>query len=99
MPRQAERTHDRKETHMLSQLLRVFVLVFLAMGSDYALAQNSGNLRYEKQTTFSPNDYLMKSRDDRRDPVFDRYQAIDLGVDLGIGSDCGRVDFKSTLRS
>ena len=81
------------------KLMRIFVLLLAACGSEYALAQASGNLRYERQTTLSPNDYLLKSRDDHRDPVFDRYQTIDLGVDLGIGSDCGRVDFKSTLRS
>lgn len=84
---------------MLSQLLRVFVLLVLASGSDCALAQGSGALRYEHQTSLSPSDYLLKSRDDHRDPVFDRYQTIELGVDLGIGADCGRVDFKSTLRS
>jgi len=81
------------------QLLRVCALYALVFGTNVALAQDSGHLRYEKQTTFSPNDYLLKSRDDRRDPVFDRYQTIDLGVNLGIGSDCGRVDFRSTLRS
>jgi hypothetical protein len=77
----------------------MFIALVLVGGSDYALAQDSGNLRYEKQTTLAPNDYMLKSRDDHRDPVFDRYQTINLGVNLGIGSDCGRVDFKSTLRS
>lgn len=84
---------------MLSRFLRVFVASTVLLGSDLALAQDSGLLRYEKQTTFSPNDYLLKSRDERRDSIFDRYQAVDLGVDLAIGSDCGRVDFKSTLQT
>lgn len=84
---------------MWKRLLRACVLSALVLSSNHTLAQDSGNLRYEKRTTLSPNDYLFKSRDDRRDPVFDRYQTIDLGVDLGIGSDCGRVDFQSTLRS
>lgn len=72
------------------------VLMFHA---EYALAQDSGNLRFEKRSTLRPSDYLMKSREERQDSVFEKYQAIDLGVDLGIGSDCGRVDFKNTLRS
>lgn len=65
----------------------------------YAFAQDSGNLKFEKRSSLNPNDYLLKSREDRRDSVFEKYQAVDLGVDLGIGSDCGRVDFKNTLRS
>lgn len=81
------------------QLLRAWIAFALALNSDIALAQNSGQLRYDQQTTFSPNDYLLKSRDNRQDEVFDRYQAVNLGVDLAIGSDCGRVDFQSTLRS
>lgn len=84
---------------MVSPLLRVLILFNFVFSSEIALAQGSGELRYDKQTSFSPNDYLLKSRDDRRDAVFDRYQTIDLGVDLGVGSDCGRVDFQSTLRS
>ncbi len=82
----------------MSQFFWIFTFVAL-FHAEYALAQDSGNLRYEKQRSFSPNDYLLKSREDRKDPVFDRYQSVNLGVDLGIGSDCGRVDFKNTLRS
>lgn len=79
---------------------RMAVQVALALSSEYALAQqDSGNLKYERRTTFSPNDYLLKSRDEQRDAVFDKYPTVDLGVDLAIGSDCGRVDFKSTMRS
>lgn len=66
---------------------------------DVSLSQGSGQLRYENRSTFSPNDYLLRSRNEARDAVFERYQAVDLGVNLGIGSDCGRVDFKNTLRS
>ncbi len=47
----------------------------------------------------SPSDYLMGTQDQHRDPVFDKYRTIDLGVNLGVGSDCGKIDFKSTLRA
>lgn len=77
----------------------IFLLIFLGSHSEYALAQESGHLKFEKRTTLSPGDYLLKSREDRKESVFEKYQTVDLGVDLGIGSDCGRVDFKNTLRS
>ena len=47
----------------------------------------------------SPNDYLLGSQEEHRDPVFDKYRTIELGANLGVGSDCGRIDFKSTLRA
>lgn len=53
----------------------------------------------QNQTRLSPHDYLFKSYEDYRDPVFDNYKVIDLGASLGVGSDCGRIDFKSTLQS
>ena len=46
-----------------------------------------------------PSDYLLGSQEQSRDPVFDKYRTVELDANLGIGSDCGRVDFKSTLRA
>lgn len=54
---------------------------------------------YKYSGRLSPSDYLMGSQEQHRDPVFDKYRTIDLGVQLGVGSDCGRIDFKSTLRA
>ena len=57
-------------------------------------------LRYDKSSKLSSKDYLYESRSSKQEDVFDSATStIDLGVDLGIGSDCGRVDFKNTLRS
>ncbi len=57
-------------------------------------------LRYQKSSKISPQDYLYESRSLKQDELFDSTTAtLDMGVDLGIGSDCGRVDFKNTLRA
>jgi len=50
-------------------------------------------------TRLSPSDYLLKSQDTYHDPVFDDFKTVDLGATVGVGSDCGRVDFGSTLRT
>ena len=50
-------------------------------------------------TRMSPNDYLLRSLDSHFDPVFDHYKTIDLGASIGVGSDCGRIDFTNTLRA
>ncbi|MGE0526412.1 MAG: hypothetical protein AB7G93_01205 [Bdellovibrionales bacterium] len=63
-----------------------------------ALASD-GDLSYRNQSEFKAHDYLFKSQELKRDPVFDEYRTVDVGVNLGIGSDCGRVDFKSTLQA
>ncbi len=47
----------------------------------------------------SPSDYLLKDRGDRSDPIFENRPTIELGANLGIGSDCGKVNFSSTLKA
>lgn len=54
---------------------------------------------YQNTTTLSPNDYLLGSHGKRSDPVFDNFRTVDLGIDLGIGADCGRIDFRGTMRA
>ena len=73
-------------------VINIILLIFFgssALASDF---------NYKNTSEFSANDYLFKNRGDLNDSVFDRYQTIELGVDLAIGSDCGRVDFRSTLK-
>lgn len=60
---------------------------------------SESDFSYRNRTEVSPNDYLFRSQGLRKDPVFDEYRTVDVGVNLGIGSDCGRVDFKSTLQA
>lgn len=56
------------------------------------------DISYKNSSSFSPSDYLYGSHGKNSDPVFDNFRVIDLGIDLAIGSDCGKVDFKSTLK-
>jgi hypothetical protein len=72
--------------------------VLIVSLSNFAQA-DSGNIDYRSTNEFSPNDYLFGSHGNLKDPVFDVYRTIDLSVDIGIGSDCGRIDFKNTLKS
>lgn len=70
-----------------------FVLLILLLSLQAAAV----DLSYS--TRLSPSDYLLQSRDSYHDPVFDDFKTIDLGATVGVGSDCGRIDFGSTLRS
>jgi hypothetical protein len=70
------------------------ILVLITFSSNA-----SANYNYRHSSKLRPNDYLLNSRDRGKDPVFDGNATANLGIDLGIGSDCGRVDLKSTLRA
>lgn len=60
-------------------------------------SQAIGEFRHT--TKLRSDDYFLKSRQDHKDPVFDEYKTVDLGATIGIGSDCGKINFESTLRS
>lgn len=62
-------------------------------------AQLSYAIEHRNKTRISPDDYLLKSYTDYHDTIFDNYRVVDLSASLGVGSDCGRIDFKSTLQS
>jgi hypothetical protein len=78
--------------------VKSLLICFLALQSTSALATDP-DYNYRNQTEFTSGDYLYQNQSMRRDPVFDHYRTVDLGVDLGIGSDCGRVDFRNTLQA
>lgn len=54
---------------------------------------------HRSTTRLSPNDYMFGSYGKRGDSIFDSATIVDLSVDLGIGSDCGKIDFKNTLKA
>lgn len=75
----------------------IFGLI-LFLNANVILAQEYK--RYQKNARFHADDYLQKSFNDHHDPIFDgNPQIIDLGVNLGIGSDCGKVNFEGTMKS
>jgi len=75
--------------------MRMVLLCPFIIMSSVAVGQTA----YQNTESFSPNDYLLGSYGKREDSVFDRYETIDLSIELGIGSDCGQIDFKQTMRA
>jgi hypothetical protein len=72
------------------------VILFLITLMSISATAKDFNYRHSSEMTSS--DYLFKERSNLNDSVFDNYQTIELGFNLGIGADCGKVDFKSTLQ-
>ena len=73
-------------------LLSILLLFFSSNGQG-------GNVDHFSTNTLSPNDYLFGANGALGDPVFDKYRTVSLDVDIGIGSDCGRINITSTLRA
>ncbi len=78
---------------------RLFFLSSLILLIAHESAHADSRFRGRYSTRLSPEDYLMGSRGEHKDDLFDRSRVMDLGVDLRVGSDCGRIDFQGTLRS
>lgn len=76
--------------------------IILMMSLCFLAAQaraGDNDYGYKNRSEFKSSDYLYQTQGLKKDPVFDEYRSVDLGLNLGIGSDCGRVDFKSTLQA
>lgn len=76
-----------------------FVLILFAALVLIAPPANADVNEFRQSTRLYPSEYLLQSREPRHDPVFDNARVVDLSATIGIGSDCGRIDFKSTLRA
>ena len=75
----------------------VFCLItFLGVTAQHARADTN---TYQGSTRLTPNEYFLQSRDAMSDPVFDSHRTIDLSAAIGVGSDCGAIDIKNTLKS
>lgn len=79
--------------------MKAIYLLFALVLSSASANAGDNDFSYRNQSEFKASDYLFKRQELRRDPVFDEYRTVDVGVNLGVGSDCGRVDFKSTLQA
>jgi len=77
--------------------MRMHFFAFVVCMMGLPLGAVASSVSYSNR--LSPSDYLLRSQDQHRDPVFDNYKTIDLGASVGIGSDCGRMDVRSTLRA
>lgn len=75
-------------------LIRLYLVGLILTNSLIA-----ADVQFNTENSLSPNDYLLGSYSEESDPVFDKYRTVDLSVDLGIGSDCGQIDIRNTLRA
>ncbi len=74
-----------------------YLFIFLVF-SQLANAGN-GNVDFRSESRKQANDYLFGPNGHLSDPVFDKFRTIDLDVDIGIGSDCGRINIQKTLKA
>jgi hypothetical protein len=65
----------------------------------FAPALHAESLDYRNSNRFSPNEYLFKQHGFGKDPIFDQYRSVELNLNLGIGSDCGRINFDQTIKA
>ncbi|MGE3759437.1 MAG: hypothetical protein AB7H97_16860 [Pseudobdellovibrionaceae bacterium] len=76
----------------------ILILLLASLNTAPAFASDR-DYYYMNRSELGSGDYLYRNQPLRRDPVFDQFRTVDLGINLGIGSDCGRVDFKNTLQA
>ena len=73
--------------------ISILAIIFLS------ISVSAKEFNYRHNSEMSSSDYLFKERSKKSDSVFDNYQTVDLGFSLGVGADCGKVDFKSTMQA
>ena len=76
-------------------MTKIFILLW-ALNPIYALAQN---IDFRSNSKLDAEDYLMRGYGNTDDPIFDRAAVVNLDVDIGIASDCGRIDVRHTMRA
>ncbi|MGK5086909.1 hypothetical protein WDW86_05075 [Bdellovibrionota bacterium FG-2] len=81
----------------ISFMLLLAFVAFVSAGSAWASKDGSYSSRLSAR--MSPNDYLMRSHGEHRDPVFDKFKVVNVGATVGVGSDCGKINFQSTIQS
>lgn len=79
--------------------MRLLVIVLTGLFSSAVALAGQDDFSYRNRSEFKASDYLFQNQGLKRDPIFDEYRTVDIGVNLGVGSDCGRVDFRSTLQA
>jgi hypothetical protein len=82
-------------------IARVFAVCLLVAGpSAFAAESRFGfGSEYRVSGRLKPQDYLFAPHPERRNDLFDGLRPVDLGVNLAIGADCGRINIEGTLRA
>lgn len=83
----------------MSYFYKLLPLISLCLALSLGFYSHASDFDHRSTNEFSPSDYLFGSFGELEDLAFDQYQTIDLSVDLGVGSDCGRIDIKNTLKA
>jgi hypothetical protein len=78
--------------------MRTILALISTLIANGAVASDN-DFHRRNQSELRSGDYLFQQQGLKKDPIFDEYRSVDLAVNLGVGSDCGRVDFKSTLQA
>ena len=77
----------------------VFVLCSLSPGAlADGIGFNSGS-QYYTRTQIKPQDYLFAPNPEHRNDLFETLKPVDLGVNLGVGSDCGKINIDGTMHA
>ncbi|MFK7827045.1 MAG: hypothetical protein AB8G05_23080 [Oligoflexales bacterium] len=76
-------------------MTKILILLWV-INPVYALAQN---IDFRSNSKLDAEDYLMRGYGNTDDPIFDRAAVVNLDVDIGIASDCGRIDVRHTMRA
>ena len=89
---------------MLKPILTTSLLVLIMVTfQNFAVADSFGwlgeNGSYRANAHLKPQDYLFAPNPERKNDLFETLKPVDLGVDLGVGSDCGKINIDGTLKS
>ena len=78
-------------------------ITLLVVASPSSFAADSfgftGADHLQWQGRLKPQDYLYAPNPERRNDLFETMKPIDLGVNLAIGADCGKISIDGTLRA
>ncbi len=81
----------------MNKLILGLILFEFFAAPSIALAGEGMNREYSRKV--APSDYLLRQYGTEKSVFDDNAPMIDLGADLGIGADCGRVDVRGTMRA
>ncbi len=77
----------------------IWFMVVLSLMAFLAIRTPAHAADIRQSGRLTPNEYLLRSQEQRKDPIFDNARVVDLSATLGVGSDCGKIDFKNTLQA
>ena len=60
---------------------------------------SSDGSNFQGYAKLKPQDYLFAPSPEQRNDLFDGLKPVEASVNLGVGSDCGRINVEGTLRS